>query len=128
MARILIVENDQPFAEALAMTLRLEGHEVLVAIGANEGVEFGLTHRPDVVVADWMLKDDLHGDEVCRRIRAACPRVKGIVMTGFPDAVSKVGRWSEHGETAIEKPFHKENILAAVGRVLSNTAMPQHFS
>lgn len=128
MARILIVENDQSFADALAMTLRLEGHEVLVAIGADEGVELGLTHRPDVVVADWMLKDNLHGDEVCQRIHAACPWVKGIVMTGFMDAVSGAACSSERGEALIEKPFHKEDIISAVDRALLATATPQRSS
>jgi len=119
VARILIVEDDRSFADVLAFTLRLEGHEVSAAVSADEGIQFGLAHRPDVVIADWMLGNDLHGGEVCRRIQTACPLVKSIIMTGYLDIVSKLGRWSDYGEMVLEKPFHKEEILEAVKRALS---------
>ena len=124
MARILIVEDDRPFADVLALALRLAGHNVLVAASADEGIRLGLAHRPDVVIADWMLNGDLHGGDVCRRIRAACPAVKTIVMTGYLDIVPEVGRWSEYGETIMRKPFHKEDILEAVNRALSCATVP----
>ena len=120
MARILIVEDDRPFADALAFALRPAGHDVLVAASAEEGIEIGLTGRPDVVIADWMLGGNLHGGEVCRRIRAACPSAKVIIMTGYLDGVSEVERWSEYGEMLLEKPFHQEAMLKAVNRVLSS--------
>jgi DNA-binding response OmpR family regulator len=121
MAQILIVEDDQPFAEALASTLRLEGHDILVAFTAYEGIELGLAHCPDLVIADWMLKHHLHGGDVCGWIRAACPRVKTIVITGYPDLVPRADRWSACTEAIIDKPFHKERILEAVSRALSRT-------
>ncbi len=124
MAQILIVEDDSPFADALAFMLRLEGHDVLVAVSADEGIRLGLAHRPDVVIADWMLKSNLHGGEVCRRIHAVCPSVKTLIMTGYLDVVPEVGRWSEYGETVIRKPFHKEDILDAVNRALSCKVAP----
>ena len=124
MTHILIVEDDQPFAEALASALRLEGHEVLVADSADEGVELSLTHRPDVVIADWVLGDDLHGGEVCELIQAACPSVKTIIMTGYLGDVSEIRRWSQYAETLLEKPFHKEVIVAAVNRAISATGLP----
>ena len=123
MARILIVEDDRPFADSLAFTLRLEGHDVLAAVSADEGIQLGLAHRPDVVIADWMLGGRLHGGDVCRRIHAACPLVKTIIMTGYLDAVPEVGRWSEYAEAVMQKPFHKGAILEAVSRVLSCTAV-----
>jgi DNA-binding response OmpR family regulator len=125
MARILIVEDDRPFADALAFTLRLEGHEVSVALSADEGIELGLAQCPDVVIADWMLRNELHGGEVCRRIHAACASVKTIIMTGYLEAVPEVGRRSEYGQAIIEKPFHKEDILAAVNRALSGAPVSE---
>jgi DNA-binding response OmpR family regulator len=122
MARILIVEDDWPFADALACALRPAGHEVLVAASAEEGIHCGLTHCPDVVIADWMLGSDLHGGEVCRRIRTACPSVKTIIMTAYLHGASEVERWSEYAETLLEKPFHQEAILEAVNRALPCSA------
>ena len=121
MAYILVVEQDRPFAEALAWTLRSEGHDVCVAEGAKEAIQLGLTHYPDVVIADWTLHGDMHGGKVCRRIRAACPPVKTIIMTGYPGAASEARRWCEHVEAVVEKPFHKEKIVEIVNQALSGT-------
>jgi DNA-binding response OmpR family regulator len=126
MARILIVEDDRSFADALADMLRLEGHEALIAVDPDEGIRLGLLQQPDLVIADWMLTSDLHGGEVCRRIRAGCPRVKTIIITGYLDVVPEIGRWSEYGETVIQKPFHKGEIVDAVNRALSGTCCDSH--
>ncbi len=127
MARILIVEDNRSFVEALAFTLQLEGHEVWSAVSADEGIQSGLAHRPDVVIADWMLGSEVHGGEVCRRIRSACPLVKSIIMTGYVDLVPQGGAGLDPGEAVIEKPFRKEAIVAAVNRVLSRPPPPHAF-
>lgn len=118
MAQIMVVEDDRSFAEALASALRSEGHEVLVALCADEGVELGLTHYPDVVIADWVLGDDMHGGKVCELIQAARPSVKTILTTGYLDDVFEIRGWSKYAETLLEKPFHKEAIIEAVNRAI----------
>jgi DNA-binding response OmpR family regulator len=119
MARILIVEDDRPFADALAFAFRLEGHEVLVAATADEGVRIGLARPPHVIVADWMLRHHRHGGDVCQWIHAACPNARTIIITGCPDAVSRAARWCESAAAVLEKPFHVEEILQAVNQALS---------
>jgi DNA-binding response OmpR family regulator len=123
VARILIVEDDRAFAEVLALALRVAGHDVRVATSADEGLRLGTDFRPDVVIADWMLHSDLHGGDVCRRMRAVCPAVKTIIVTGYLDIAPEVGRWSEYGEIMMQKPFHKEDLLATVNRMLSCPAV-----
>jgi DNA-binding response OmpR family regulator len=118
MTRILIIEDDQPFADTLAFALRLEGYDVSVALSAEEGIDVGLARRPDVVIADWMLGGDMHGGEVCRRIQTIWPSARTILTTGYLESVSEIGRWSDFADTFIEKPFHKEAILDAVNRAL----------
>ena len=99
---------------------RPAGHDVSVAASAEEGIKLGLTGRPDVVIADWMLGGNLHGGEVCRRIRATCPAVKTIIMTlAIWMGASDVEQWPQYAETLLEKPFHQEAILEAVNRALS---------
>ena len=125
MARILIVEDDRPFADTLALMLGLEGHEMLIAVTAETGIEFGLKHCPDVVIADWMLRSDLDGGDVCRRIQAACPAVKTILMTGYLDLLCRTDPRSKCRESLIEKPFHKQEIIEAVNRALTGTPISE---
>jgi DNA-binding NtrC family response regulator len=124
MGRVLIVEDDRPFADVLAFAFRLDGHEVSVAVTADEGIRLGLACRPDVIVADWLLRGDLHGGEVCQRILAACPDARTIIITGCSEVVSLVARGCDGVAAVIEKPFHTEEILRAVNQALSGTTVP----
>jgi DNA-binding NtrC family response regulator len=119
MARILIVEDDRPFADALACVLGLEGYEVLTANSAEEGVQLGLKNSPDVIIADWMLKSEMHGGDVCKRINYVCPDAKTIMMTGHQEYLSLATRNCTDVEAVIAKPFHKKQILDAVRSALS---------
>jgi two-component system, OmpR family, response regulator len=118
MARILIVENNPFFADVLAWTLGLEKHDVAVANAATEGIRLGLASRPDLVVAAWSLRGDMHGGEVCRRIRAASPGTKAVIITGRNELVSQAREYCQSAVAVLVKPFHREDILAAVRRAL----------
>jgi two-component system, OmpR family, response regulator len=119
MARILVIEDDPFFADILACMFELEGHKTTVAHNAGEGVRLGLARRPDVVVADWLLKSDLHGGEVCRRILGAWPAARAIIITGHQEWVALAGCYCEGVEAVIMKPFHKAEILGALRRALA---------
>jgi CheY-like chemotaxis protein len=118
MARILIVEGDQFFADALAFTLELDGHRVAVADSAGEAVRRGVASHPDVVVAAWNLKGTMHGGEVCRRIRAVWPSTKAVVITGVQECAFETGESCECVAAVLSKPFHRDEILDAVRQAL----------
>jgi two-component system, cell cycle response regulator CpdR len=118
MARILIVEDDSFFADVLACTLGLDGHEVAVADSASEGVRRGRANCYDLVVAAWRLKGDMHGGTVCRRIRAAWPSVKALVITGHHECALEAAQYGKCVAAVLIKPFHRNEILEAVRQAL----------
>jgi DNA-binding response OmpR family regulator len=122
MARILIVESSPFFADVLACTLALEKHDVLAANSATEGIRLGLASRPDLVVAAWSLRGDVHGGEVCRRIRAASPGTKAVIITGHDELVSQAREYCRSRVAVLVKPFHRADILSAVRRALRGDA------
>ena len=129
MARILIVESNPFFADVLACTLGVEEHDVTVAGTAAEGVRLGAAGRPDVVVAAWSLRGDMHGGEVCRRIRAASPGTKAVIITGRDEFVSQAKKYCRCAVAVLAKPFHREDILGAVRKALcSDAAVPPPHS
>ena len=106
------------FADVLACTLGLEEYDVAVANTAGEGVRLGLASRPDVVVAAWSLKGDMHGGEVCRRIRAAWPEHKSHHHHRPSGVRFQAGEYCGCVAAVLTKPFHREEILEAVRRAL----------
>lgn len=67
-ARIVVVEDEEALADAVALRLRAEGFVVDVAHDGTSGLA-ACDPLPDLVLLDWMLPD-VDGLEVCRRLRA----------------------------------------------------------
>jgi len=68
--RVLVIEDDEELAEAIAVGLRLEGMAVDTAHDGASGLERGLVNDYDVIVLDRDLPV-LHGDDVCGQLIAA---------------------------------------------------------
>jgi two-component system, OmpR family, response regulator len=128
MTRILIVERNPFFADVLACMLGLENYDVTVAHTAADGIRLGTAHRPDVVVAAWSLQSDIHGGEVCRRIRNASPHTKAVIITGRDEFVSQAKRCCRCVVAVLSKPFHREEILGAVRKALCGNGAPSPIS
>ncbi|MGH3299575.1 MAG: response regulator, partial [Trebonia sp.] len=67
--RVLVTEDDEILAAAVAVGLRREGMAVDVALDGATALEHLAVNRYDVVVLDRDLPD-VHGDDVCRAIVA----------------------------------------------------------
>ena len=61
MATVLLVEDEVTLRESVARYLELEGHQVLAASNGREAFDLGIAGMPDVLVADWMLRNHIHG-------------------------------------------------------------------
>jgi CheY-like chemotaxis protein len=111
MARVLVVEDEDVLRGSLAHLLRHRGWDVRDARSGNEALEVGQDFHPDVLIADWMLENHLHGLEVSRLLRGANPTLRTIVITGFP---SHELREEAEREPAVvgflEKPFSFEDL------------------
>jgi CheY-like chemotaxis protein len=82
--RVLVADDNRDAGETLAMLLRLEGHEVHVAIDGLQAVELFVRMKPDVAILDIGMPG-LSGHDVARQIRklGGDPPVKLIAVTGW---------------------------------------------
>ena len=70
MAKILLIEDDSDTRELVRLTLELDGHEVVEAASAEEGVCAARQAAPDLVLMDLSLAGQYDGLEATRRLRA----------------------------------------------------------
>ena len=112
--RVLIVDDSESTARALARFLTAAGHEVVVANDGNAGIDAARSYHPDVVLLDLLLPD-LSGREVARRIRAqACPLIVGL--SGLEPAVWETpadGRALDF-DAHLTKPVDPDRLLTVV--------------
>lgn len=53
--KILVVDDEKFLRELIEYNLWLDGHDVVVAASATEGITLAREQRPDVILMDWMM-------------------------------------------------------------------------
>ena len=116
MTRVLIVEDEDSFSDALSFMLRREGYEVFIAADGNTALAEFDKHGPDLVLLDLMLPG-ISGTEVCRIIRGKST-VPIIMLTAKDGEVDKVVGLELGADDYVTKPFSSRELLARVRAVL----------
>jgi DNA-binding response OmpR family regulator len=120
--RILIVEDEEPLADAIARGLRREGMAVDVALDGDEGHEKASVTRYDVVVLDRDLPG-MSGDELCREIVASGALTRVIMLTASGSVADRVEGLSLGADDYLAKPFAFDELVARV-RALARRSTP----
>ncbi len=120
--RILIVEDEEPLADAIARGLRREGMAVDVALDGDEGHEKATVTRYDVVVLDRDLPG-MSGDELCREIVASGALTRVIMLTASGSVADRVEGLALGADDYLAKPFAFDELVARV-RALARRSTP----
>jgi two-component system response regulator RegX3 len=116
VARVLVVEDEESFSDALSYMLRKEGFEVsLAATGPTALTEFDRTGA-DIVLLDLMLPE-MSGTEVCRQLRQRS-RVPIIMVTARDSEIDKVVGLEIGADDYVTKPYSARELIARVRAVL----------
>ena len=116
MTKILVVEDEASFSDALAYLLGKEGFEVIVADTGPAAIEQFDRHGADLVLLDLMLPG-LSGTEVCRQLRTRS-NVPIIMLTAKDAEVDKVVGLELGADDYVTKPYSSRELIARVRAVL----------
>ncbi len=126
MTRVLVVEDEESFSDALSYMLRKEGFEVAVTPTGHEALdEFDRTGA-DLVLLDLMLPG-LPGTEVCRQLRSRSS-VPVIMLTAKDSEVDKVVGLELGADDYVTKPFSSRELVARIRAVLRRGAEPAELT
>ncbi|MGY5884050.1 winged helix-turn-helix domain-containing protein [Modestobacter lacusdianchii] len=116
MTRVLVVEDEESFSDALSYMLRREGYDTVVAAtGTDALVEFDRAGA-DIVLLDLMLPG-LSGTEVCRSLRAKSS-VPIIMLTAKDAEIDKVVGLELGADDYVTKPYSARELVARIRAVL----------
>ncbi len=116
MTKILVVEDEASFSEALAYVLGKEGFEVVVADTGDGAVATFDRVGADLVLLDLMLPG-LSGTEVCKQLRSRS-NVPIIMLTAKDTEVDKVVGLELGADDYVTKPYSKAELVARIRAVL----------
>ena len=116
MTKILVVEDEESFSEALAYLLGREGFDVTVADSGPKAIEEFDRVGADLVLLDLMLPG-LSGTEVCKQLRSRSD-VPIIMLTAKDTEVDKVVGLELGADDYVTKPYSKAELVARIRAVL----------
>src|SRR2546423_5904849 len=120
MARVLVVEDEESFCDALSDMLRKEGFEVSVAATGPEALTEFDRSGADIVLLDLMLPE-MSGTEVCRQMRQKS-HVPIIMVTARDSEIDKVVGLEIGADDYVTKPYSPRELVARIRAVLHRQA------
>jgi two-component system response regulator RegX3 len=127
MTKVLVIEDEESFRDALEFILSKEGFKVDLAETGPDGIKAFEKQTPDIVLLDLMLPG-MSGTEVCRVIRSKS-KVPIIMLTAKDAEVDKVVGLEVGADDYVTKPFSTPELVARIRAVLrrgSADQLPTH--
>jgi two-component system response regulator RegX3 len=116
MTRVLIVEDEESFADPLAFLLRKEGFTTAVAATGQGALEEFDRNGADIVLLDLMLPG-MSGTDVCKALRTRSA-VPVIMVTARDSEIDKVVGLELGADDYVTKPYSARELIARVRAVL----------
>jgi DNA-binding response OmpR family regulator len=121
--RVLVVEDFEVLAAAIATGLRREGMAVDVVLDGDDALGHLAVTRYDVVVLDRDLPGT-HGDEVCRRLAAGPSGSRVLMLTAASTVRDRVAGLGLGADDYLPKPFDFAELVARVRALARRSAAP----
>jgi two-component system KDP operon response regulator KdpE len=120
--KILVIDDEEPTVNLIAMLLERRGFEAIKAFGAEEGLRKAYRHQPDLVLLDIMMPD-MDGWEVCKRLREMSD-VPIIFLTARGDVKDIVKGLEMGADDYVVKPYENDELVARVRAHLRRSPRP----
>lgn len=116
---ILIVEDDEPLAHLLKMTLESEQCEVWMETRGTKALAYAAEHPLDLVILDLKLPD-ISGYEVAKALRKLYhPWVLPLLMlTGMDKPADQLRGFAHGADAYLTKPYEPEELMKTIGLLL----------
>jgi two-component system nitrogen regulation response regulator NtrX len=125
--RILVVDDDEGVRNSLATILKDEGYTVDVAKNGSEAIEKSRAAFYNVALIDIRLPD-MEGTEILTRMRGTVPKVRKIILTGYPSLQNAIEAVNRNADAYILKPVEVEKLLDTVREQLKLQEMEKKYS
>ncbi|MBB3329855.1 two-component system phosphate regulon response regulator PhoB [Halomonas campaniensis] len=119
---VLIVDDEAPIREMIAVALEMADYHVLEADNAQTAHAMVVDHQPDLVLLDWMMPGT-SGIELARRLKReeTTAELPIIMLTAKGEEDNKIQGLEAGADDYITKPFSPRELVARLKAVLRRT-------
>jgi two-component system NtrC family response regulator len=126
-ARILVVDDDENIRKVLKTILEEEGYAVDEAENAKKAVEKSRRNVYNLALIDIRLPD-MEGIELLTRMKDTVPKMRKIIITGYPTLQNAIEAVNRGADAYILKPFDMEKVLATIKEQLRKYEEEKRYS
>ncbi len=116
MPRVLVVDNEGPVRDMLALMLRTSGYNVSLARSGFEAIEIATAVAPELVMLDVNMPG-FDGWATLEHLRATLPDTRVLMMSG---ADYEVRALASGAVGFLDKPYRTSDVLRAVARAIGD--------
>lgn len=126
-ARVLVVDDDENIRKVEVAILEDEGYTVESVGTAKEAIEKSKRKFFNVALIDIRLPD-MEGIELLTKFRDTTPKMRKIIVTGYPTLQNAMDAVNKGADAYIVKPFDVEKVLNTIEQQLSKQEEERRFS
>lgn len=126
-ARILAVDDDENIRKVIAAILEDEGYTVESVGTAKEAIEKSKRKFYNLALIDIRLPD-MEGIELLTKFRETTPRMRKVIVTGYPTLQNAVDAVNKGADAYIVKPFDVKKVLKTIQEQLSKQQTEKEYS
>jgi len=126
-ARIIIIDDDEGIRETLAAILQEEGYQVDTAESGKEAIEKTNAKLYNVALIDIRLPD-IEGIDLLNGIKETVPKIRKIIVTGYPTLQNAVEAVNRGADAYVLKPFDVAKVLKIIEEQLEKQRNEKKYS
>ena len=115
--RILVVEDDEDFADLIGLLLTKKGYDTKVTYNGKAAIEAASALFPSIILQDYMLPD-IHGTDLLARLKESSPDSHVIIITAKGSEEVAVEVMKAGATDYLKKPFDSEKLLSTIENTL----------
>lgn len=119
LARIIVVDDDESIRKVLATIFEENGYTVDTAENGKQAIEKTEKNFYNLGLFDIRLPD-IEGTELLAKVKDTTPRMRKIIVTGYPSLPNAVEALNKGADAYILKPFDMDKILQTIKEQLKN--------
>ncbi len=124
---ILVIDDDENIRKVVCAILNDKGYKVDAAGSGNEAIVKTAQNHYDLILVDIRLPD-MEGTELLTRIHDTVPRIRKIMVTGYPTLQNAVSAINQGADAYIMKPFDVEKMLSTIQEQLEKQKQDRQYS
>ena len=115
--RVLVIDDDQTIRDSLAAILKDEGYDVDEAEDGGEAIKKTKKRTYNAALIDIKLPD-ISGIELLTRLKDSHPKMKKIILTGFPSQQNAIAALNDGADAFLVKPVEVQKMLEILRKQL----------